>query len=644
MRLFALAFLFLASWATPAAELKAPAEAPIDTNVTVEIIGSVDPKAFVTIVATDASEGAYDKYAYASAARVKVTAPESAGDFEVRLYGPESPYPTLARRPIRIVMPAATLDAPDTQPIGVEFEVRWTGPSASSEYITLVPLDTADGEYAKYAYPRGEGSGSVKLTTPTTAGDYELRYMTGASNKVIARRALRVGDGGASVTFPASVTMGASFQVEWTGPANTRNYLTVVAPDAAPNEYGDYAYTRTPSVKLAAPETPGQYEVRLLSADNTRVLASGPLTVGAATASVDAPATVEAGSHFEARWTGPDNDMDYIAITTVGDPSKYTGYTYTSRGSPLRLQAPKVTGDYEVHYLTGRSNQSLAKRALKVGPASTPGTLRVVAAGSTGDASSGSAAAGAASASGTKAGSAPTVELILDASGSMLQRLGGERRIDIARRALDQLIQKQLPDGTRVALRVFGHRKPDACDTELLSPLAPLDRAALGAIVRKLEAKNLAKTPIAASLAAVADDLAGVEGPALVILVTDGEETCDGDPAAEIARLRKSGIDVSLNIVGFAIDEFALEQEFREWARLGGGGYFAATDAKGLASSIAQASRAVYSVQREGMAVASGVVGGEALPLKPGRYEISSGERRWTAEIKAGEETLLPLD
>jgi hypothetical protein len=117
------------------------------------------------------------------------------------------------------------------------------------------------------------------------------------------------------------------------------------------------------------------------------------------------------------------------------------------------------------------------------------------------------------------------VEIILDASGSMLQKIGSQPRIDIAKQTLTKLTSSTIPAGTRFALRVFG-REAESCQTDLDIPLAPLNPAAAGARIAALEAKNNAKTPIGASLAKVADDLRDVHGERLVILVTDGEETC----------------------------------------------------------------------------------------------------------------------
>ena len=91
------------------------------------------------------------------------------------------------------------------------------------------------------------------------------------------------------------------------------------------------------------------------------------------------------------------------------------------------------------------------------------------------------------------------VEIILDASGSMLQRMGDRRRMDVARATLVDLVEKTLPPGTPFAFRAFGTREAN-CESDLLQKVQPLDRKRVGAMVRKLNATNMAKTPIGASL------------------------------------------------------------------------------------------------------------------------------------------------
>ena len=213
------------------------------------------------------------------------------------------------------------------------------------------------------------------------------------------------------------------------------------------------------------------------------------------------------------------------------------------------------------------------------------------------------------------------VAIILDTSGSMLQDLEGQTRADVAKTSLIDLVTTTIPAGTTVSLRTFGDT-PDSCETILAVPASPLDPTAMADTIANLPIVNLVRTPIGAALEAVAGDLTGT-GPKIVVLVTDGEETCDGDPAAAIQALTDSGVDVRVNIVGFAIDDPALQATFTEWARLGNGQYIDAGNADELNSAVAQAVMPTFDVvDLNGSVVASGQVGGDAVAIPPGTYQV----------------------
>ena len=210
------------------------------------------------------------------------------------------------------------------------------------------------------------------------------------------------------------------------------------------------------------------------------------------------------------------------------------------------------------------------------------------------------------------------VELILDASGSMLQRIEGKRRINVAKEVLTEAVREHIPEGTPLALRVFGHKEVDSCRTDLEIPLAPLDPDMAVQKIAGIRAMNLARTPIAGSLTEVESDLKGANSGA-VVLVTDGEETCDGDPAAVIKALQEKGFDISLNIVGFAIDDADLAAQFESWAELGSGRYFSADNQDGLSAAIESALRIPFSVyDRDGNEVGTGQVGAHHSTLSGG--------------------------
>ncbi len=227
------------------------------------------------------------------------------------------------------------------------------------------------------------------------------------------------------------------------------------------------------------------------------------------------------------------------------------------------------------------------------------------------------------------------VGLILDASGSMWTRIDGIPRIVAARNALQRIVTDVIPTGTPVALRVFGDQAARSCKQALEVPLAPLTSERKKRIIRVIKAVNpklRSKTPIAASLQRMAThDLAGAKGHRLIVLVTDGHETCGGDPEATIRALEKQGIKVRLNIVGLAIADKAVKRQFRLWAKLGGGAYFDASNVKALRQGVRNALRVPFQVlSASGKVVASGFVGGHAVSVSAGDYrvEIQTRPRR----------------
>lgn len=231
------------------------------------------------------------------------------------------------------------------------------------------------------------------------------------------------------------------------------------------------------------------------------------------------------------------------------------------------------------------------------------------------------------------------VEVIFDASGSMGQALpAGESRIDAAIRALETLIGEVLPDGAPFALRAFGHVAPSSCETRLDLPLSPLDREVALEVVRSIEPKLLSQTAIGDSLALVADDLADADGPRTVILITDGEESCGGDPASAAAGLRASG-DVAIAIVSLALEPESLAV-FEGLAEEIGASYVDVTSHEALTQAITEALVPAFEVYDiAGDLVATARVG-ETLELPMGLYSV----RVLSSPIEVFEDVRVPGD
>jgi hypothetical protein len=123
--------------------------------------------------------------------------------------------------------------------------------------------------------------------------------------------------------------------VSWQGPNNQNDYVAIVLAGAREGSYLFYAYTsRGNPATVRAPIDAGAHEIRYVTAQG-RTLASVPITVTAATASVEPPANVAPGADFVVAWQGPNNQNDYIAVAAVGArEGAYLSYVYTSRGQP----------------------------------------------------------------------------------------------------------------------------------------------------------------------------------------------------------------------------------------------------------------------------------------------------------------------
>jgi Ca-activated chloride channel family protein len=214
------------------------------------------------------------------------------------------------------------------------------------------------------------------------------------------------------------------------------------------------------------------------------------------------------------------------------------------------------------------------------------------------------------------------LEIILDASGSMNGEIDGRRKIDIAHEALAALVGK-LPDHTNVALRAYGHRRTSDCsDVELLTPLGALDRGVLTAQINAVHPAQKGMTPIGASLEQVAHDLQGAQGDVLVVLVSDGDETCDGDPAQVATRIHADNPKIRFDVIGFNVGPEEWRGRLSGIAQGGGGSYFDAKDAAQLVDALQQAVALTYRVlDAQGAEVFQGQLGSSAA-LPAGRYTV----------------------
>ena len=177
------------------------------------------------------------------------------------------------------------------------------------------------------------------------------------------------------------------------------------------------------------------------------------------------------------------------------------------------------------------------------------------------------------------------LEFIIDSSLSMRKSITkGQSRMQVAKNVLEELVT-ELPDQDNlfVALRIYGAGLvEEPCkDSVLVQPFGPIGQVRNSIIkhVQALEPNGM--TPIGYSL-----ELAGQDFPKdpqarkIIVLITDGAESCGRKPCEISKQLQKEGLILEPYVVGFDISA----RESSSLACIGK--YYAASDTASLKQSL----------------------------------------------------------
>jgi Mg-chelatase subunit ChlD len=176
--------------------------------------------------------------------------------------------------------------------------------------------------------------------------------------------------------------------------------------------------------------------------------------------------------------------------------------------------------------------------------------------------------------------------LVLDVSASMKEATAdGRAKIDVAREVVGELVRK-IPAGLNVSVVIYGHA-PGCSAVKVLRPLAELkeaDREPLVSLLQSLE--PVGNTPIALALRHAGEQFGGRKTYCGLVLITDGMESCNGNPSAEAAKLAENPmLRFGVNVVGFGLKP-AESAATSQIAKSGKGKYYDAQDGAQLLSAI----------------------------------------------------------
>jgi hypothetical protein len=191
--------------------------------------------------------------------------------------------------------------------------------------------------------------------------------------------------------------------------------------------------------------------------------------------------------------------------------------------------------------------------------------------------------------------------IILDVSGSMAELVGGQTRMDVAKEVILDYVTV-VSDLANLGFMVLGNRgdgtdagKPESCSgADVLAAIGTLSPEDFAGILAPLQPNGW--TPLGAALTTSEAAFTGLEGGNnKVVLVTDGLETCGGDPVAVAQYLHsQTSIQLTVDVVGFAVQNDEEAAELARIAEAGGGIYYDAKTAEDFRAYFRQSADEVF--------------------------------------------------
>ena len=175
------------------------------------------------------------------------------------------------------------------------------------------------------------------------------------------------------------------------------------------------------------------------------------------------------------------------------------------------------------------------------------------------------------------------IMFILDASGSMRAAdESGRPKIEEAKQVIYNAVSG-LPSGVTASLATFGHRRTGDCtDLEIKIPPGTKDRDRFFRELEGITPQFNGRTPLAATIKEVGKALRTYEGVGVIVVISDGHDTCEGDPCSQTKfLLQTKNFGFKLHAVGYTVDDKQKEQ-LECMAKVGGGKYFGADSAREL--------------------------------------------------------------
>ena len=259
--------------------------------------------------------------------------------------------------PVMTALPEASIALVGQAQAGRRARFSWEGPDGEDDYLQIVQ---ANGDPIEVNFSAWTRDGSpAEIVMPGEPGPYQVQYRSSSLNQVLGSAVFTVEPSLATLEAPASVGVGGTVLVRWTGPNESGDWIGFVPAGGEASDLAGYGFERTEdsdgdALTVMAPGEVGDMElIYVLGADNT-VLARHAISVEESDALIEAPSQARAGDALEIAISATSEDRDWVAIVPEGaSASEYLSGAWDNveGASSKTVRVPAVPGRYEVRYI-----------------------------------------------------------------------------------------------------------------------------------------------------------------------------------------------------------------------------------------------------------------------------------------------------
>jgi hypothetical protein len=259
-----------------------------------------------------------------------------------------------------------TLSAVSEAVAGSRITVGVRGASGPSDYVTVVPVGTAESLRDNHAWTRG--GDSVELRLPPEPGPHELRYVRDLDRVVRATRPLQVMPLQVELVAEPRARAGSRLAVRIDGEGHADDLVAIVQAGAAQGDIGNHQRRAgRDTLEVLVPATPGRYEIRYMLDQRRHQVTARPLDVDELDLELVAAGRAPAGGNVQVRITGAANDGDLVVVVPAGAPDTDIGAHVRTVAGVQEVtvrRLPAQSGQYELRYVIDQGRRVVVRRRL----------------------------------------------------------------------------------------------------------------------------------------------------------------------------------------------------------------------------------------------------------------------------------------